>query len=92
MSNDTLQQPANPAEQAEADYGEHLIWRLVGATITSFGANEAGEIYLSATKNGVATEVIVGIDERGDVALFEVERPAPAAVVTEEEELDSHGL
>jgi hypothetical protein len=71
----TLQQPQNEAEQAEVDYGEHVIWQLVGSTITSFGANEAGEILLSArTKTGAPVEFIIGKDERGDIALFEVER------------------
>ena len=71
---DTNQQPANAAEHAEVDYGEHLIWRLVGARISTFGANADGEIFLCAEKDGVKTEVIIGKDERGDVALFEVER------------------
>lgn len=76
---DTLAQPSNPAEQAEADYGNHLIWRLVGSTITSFGANEKGEIYLSTRKGDVRDEIIVGLDERGDIALFEVEQKGGAA-------------
>lgn len=70
----TLETPQTSAEQAEVDYGEHLIWRLVGATVTSFGANAQGEIFLSTMKNGVADEVIIGLDERGDIALFEVEK------------------
>lgn len=75
----SLQQPATPAEKAESDYGEHLIWRLCGSTITSFGANAKGEIYLSTVKNGQPLELLVGIDERGDVALYEVEKKVVAA-------------
>jgi hypothetical protein len=77
---ETLAQPTTPEEQAEVEYGKHLIWRLVGATITSFGANVNGEIYLSTIKDGKADAVIVGKDERGDIALFEAEQvevPAP---------------
>jgi len=76
MSNQpaTLVAPTTPEEQAEVDYGQHLIWRMVGATITEFGANEAGEIYLRTEKNGRVDEVIVGKDERGDIALFEVQK------------------
>lgn len=70
---DTKTQPMNAAEQAEVDYGKHVIWRLVGATITSFGANEDGEILLTTLKDGKTDEFIIGADERGDVALFEVE-------------------
>lgn len=92
MSN-TLQQPVTPDEHAQVDYGQHLIWRLVGATISGFGANELGEIYLSAiTKTGESVEVIMGTDESGGVALFEVERSAPVAAPVPFEEEDSHGL
>lgn len=73
MSN-TLQAPSNPAEQAEADYGENLIWRLVGSRITSFGANANGEILLAVEKNGEHTELVVGKDETGDICLFEIEK------------------
>ena len=72
MSN-TLDTPTTPAEQAEVDYGEHLIWRLIGAKITMFGANANGEIFLSAERDGVVTDVIVG-QEDGQIALFEVEK------------------
>lgn len=69
----TLVAPTTPEEQAEVEYGEHLIWRLVGAKIDTFGANADGDIYLSATdKHGKPLELIIGKDERGDVALFEV--------------------
>lgn len=71
---DTLATPSTPEEQAEVDFGEHIIWRLVGSTITGIGANEKGEIYLSTVKDGVACDLIVGKDERDDIALFEVER------------------
>ena len=70
----TLQQPQTPEEQAEVDYGNHVIWRLVGSTISAFGGNDKGEIFLSTVKNGVVSEFIIGIDERGDIALFEVEK------------------
>lgn len=72
MSN-TLQQPANANEQAEADYGDHVIWRLTGSTITCFGANEKGEILLVTKKGDSVSEFIIGVDERGDIALFEVD-------------------
>lgn len=78
MSN-TLAQPQTPAEQDEANYGEHVIWQLVGSTIKAFGANEKGEIYLSTRKGDKTTEFIIGVDERGDVSLYEVEhREVPA--------------
>lgn len=76
---DTLAAPTTPEEHAEVDYGNHIIWRLVGSTITSFGGNEAGEIYFSTVKDGVATELIIGKDYRGDIALFEVERAEVSA-------------
>lgn len=69
---DRLAQPANEAEQAEADFGDHVIWRLVNSTIVRFGANEKGEIYLSTMKDGQRLELIVGVDERGEIALYEV--------------------
>jgi hypothetical protein len=61
----------NNTEQEQADYGSHVIWRLVGSTITSFGANQAGEMYLSTNKGD---EFIIGKDEAGEICLFEVER------------------
>lgn len=70
----TLQQPQTPEEQSEVDYGDHVIWRLVGSTINAFGGNEKGEIFLSTVKNGEISEFIIGVDERGDIALFEVEK------------------
>lgn len=71
--NERMAEPANQAEQDEADFGDHVIWRLVNSTIVRFGANEKGEIYLSTTKDGESSEFIIGIDERGDIALYEVE-------------------
>ena len=70
---DTLQEPQSAADQAEVDYGENLIWRLVGSKVTTFGANVNGEIFLCTEKDGVKTEIIIGKDERGDIALFEAE-------------------
>jgi hypothetical protein len=72
----TQVKPETPAQQDEANYGDNLIWKLVGSTITSFGANEKGEIYLSARKDGKMIELIVGNDpdNEGGVALFEVEK------------------
>jgi hypothetical protein len=78
MSN-TLQEPQTPAEQSEVDYGEHLIWRMVGSKIVTFGANVNGEIFLCTEKDGVQLELIIGTDERGDIALFEVEKTVVAA-------------
>lgn len=80
MTQDTLQQPMTPAEQAEVDYGNHLIWRLVGSRIKTFGANLEGEILLVAEKDGQIIDLIIGKDENGDIALFEVEKKEePAA-------------
>jgi hypothetical protein len=52
----------------EANYAQHVIWRLVGSTIVAFGANEAGEILLSTDKGD---EFIIGKDEHGEITLFE---------------------
>lgn len=65
-----MSQETNTPEE-QADYGNHVIWRLVGSTITSFGSNAAGEIYLSTNKGD---EFIIGKDEAGEVCLFEVEK------------------
>ena len=69
----------NQPDQTEIDYGEHLIWRMVGAKITSFGSNADGEVFLSTVKDGIVTEVIIGKDEDGEVALFEIEKKAQAS-------------
>lgn len=61
------------AEQEEADFGEHVIWRLVGSKITAFGGNEKGEIFLSTEKGGQVSEFVIGKDENGEITLFEVE-------------------
>lgn len=59
----------------EVNYGKHLLWRMVGATVTALGGNEKGEIFLSTVKDGVSQEVIFAIDEKtGEIALYEVER------------------
>lgn len=71
---DTLKQPITAADQAEVDYGEHLIWRLVGAKIVMFGANGNGEIFLATEKDGVTTDLIVGKDENGEITVFEAEQ------------------
>lgn len=73
---ETLKQPETAADQAEVDYGEHLIWRLVGSKIVTFGANNDGEILLITEKDGVPTELIIGKDENGDVTVFEIEQTA----------------
>lgn len=70
----TLQQPKTPAEQSEVDYGEHMIWRLIGSTITMFGANANGEILLSTECAGVKIDLVVGKDELGEISLFEIEK------------------
>lgn len=62
------------AEQAQADYGDNVIWQLLGSTIVAFGGNAAGEIFLSARKDGQVTEFIIGKDEQGEISLFEVEK------------------
>jgi len=63
-----------PAQSDDIEYGNHMIWRLVGSKITLFGSNANGEIFLETEKNGVITEVIIGKDEDGEVSLFEIER------------------
>lgn len=70
---DTLAQPQTPAEEAEVEYGNHIIFKMLGAKITSFGANANGEIFLQVEKDGEYTEVLIGVDSRGDIALFEPE-------------------
>jgi hypothetical protein len=62
-----------PADQSEIDYGEEIIFRLVGAKITMFGANGNGEIFLFTEREGVVTKVIIGKDEHGEITLFEAE-------------------
>lgn len=61
-------------ENTGADYGDHLIWRLVGSTVRMFGANAEGEILLAVEKDGVTTELVIGKDEAGDITLYEIER------------------
>lgn len=75
----TLAEPTTTAEQDEANFGQHAIWRLVNSTIISFGANDKGEIYLSTRKAGEISEFLIGVDERGDVALYEVEKEPTVA-------------
>lgn len=70
----TKAQPTNAAETAEVDFGMQLVRRLVGGSVVAFGANENGEVYLSVKKEGQITEVLIGVDERGEPAVFEVER------------------
>lgn len=75
MSN-TLTQAETETEKQEVEYGNHLIWKMVGAKITMFGANANGEIFLSVEKDGLQTQVVIGTDETGDIALFEIENKA----------------
>lgn len=70
---DTLQQPQNSAEHAEVEYGTDVVYKLLGSRVVSFGANAAGEIFLQTEKEGVYTEILIGIDDRGEIALFEPE-------------------
>lgn len=74
--NPIIPEPLNPAEQAQADYGDNVIWQLLGSTIVAFGGNADGEIFLSARKDGKVTEFIIGKDEQGEISLFEVEKVA----------------
>lgn len=67
-------EPLTPEQAAEVEYGQHLLWRMIGAKIVTMGANADGEIFLQTEREGVLTEVIVGKDENGDIALFEVEK------------------
>ena len=75
----TLAEPTTTAEQDEANFGEHAIWRLVNSTIIAFGASEKGEIFLSTRKRDQVAEFLIGVDERGDVALYEVEKEPTVA-------------
>lgn len=59
------------ASTDQADYSTNAIWRLVGATITAFGANEAGEIYLTTN---LGDEFVIGKDDAGEIELFQIER------------------
>jgi hypothetical protein len=73
----TLQQPKHSGEEAQVQYGNELIANLIDSTITCFGANEKGEVYLSAIKDGKVTEIIVGKDDAtGEITLYEVEKVA----------------
>lgn len=74
MTTDTLVQPTTPEEQAQVDHGEHLIWRLVGSKIVTFGANVDGEIFLCTEKEGKILELVIGKDEDGEISLYEIER------------------
>lgn len=62
------------AEQSQADYGDNVIWQLLGSTIVAFGGNAEGEIFLSARKGDKVSEFIIGKDEQGEISLFEVEK------------------
>lgn len=62
--------PVTLSPEEQANYGDHIIWRLVGSKITTFGSNEAGEIFLGTDRGD---EFIIGKDEAGEVCLFEVE-------------------
>lgn len=71
----TLQEPTTPAEHAMVEYGNDLIAQLLGSTVTCFGANEKGEVYLSTVKDDKVTELIIGKDDAtGEITLFEVEK------------------
>jgi hypothetical protein len=59
----------NTQPQSESDYAEHLLWRMTGSKITSIGANQDGEIYISTDKG---VQVIIGKDENGEISLFEL--------------------
>lgn len=48
---------------------------LIGARITSFGMNQAGEIFMTTDTAG---EFVITKDEHGAVALYEVLRRPPA--------------
>jgi len=76
---DTPSQPTNRDEMEQVEYGQHVIFRLLGSTIAAFGSNERGEIFFAAVKNGERTEFVIGKDEAGELELFEVE-PVPAAL------------
>lgn len=71
----TLQEPQTDTERAEVDRGMDIVQNLVGGQIVAFGGSPTGEIYLRTVKNGVVTELIIGVDRSGDIALFEVEQP-----------------
>ena len=60
-------------EEEQYEYGDQLIYRLVGSTIVAFGANDQGEIFLIAKKGDNREEIIIGKDEAGEITLFEAE-------------------
>lgn len=60
-------------KQGEVDFGKQVVMRLVGSTITAFGGSETGEVFLSIEKDGETGDFIIGKDEAGEIALFEVE-------------------
>lgn len=41
-----------------------------------FGANANGEILLRTERDGETTDLVIGKDETGEVALFEIEKVA----------------
>ena len=73
----TLQAPTNRDEQAEVDYGELVTAQLLGSTIAAFGATNTGEIFLVARKGDERHEFIIGKDEHGEIAIFEVAEGSP---------------
>lgn len=70
----TEQHTTTPEEQAEVDYGQYLIWRLVGSRIKALGVSDGGEILLSTEKDGILTELAIGKDDAGEISLFEIKK------------------
>jgi hypothetical protein len=56
----------------ETNYADDPMWNLVGGTITSFGGNQAGELFMSVKKGEKVTEFIIGY-ENGEVTLYEAQ-------------------
>ena len=67
---DTLSAPTNRDEADQVEYGQNVIFRLLGSTVTAFGATDKGEIFLQVTKDGVRSEFTIGKDSAGEIELF----------------------
>lgn len=62
-------QTLTPEEQAE--FGHEMIQRMLGATITAFGANAGGGVLIGFEKDGVRSAAVIEVDEDGDAVLSE---------------------
>lgn len=65
-------QPDPTPQNVESNYASDPLWRLVGSTIVSFGANSDGDLYLKTSRGD---EFQIGI-ENGEPALYQIEKVA----------------